>query len=144
VPCPATSIEVGEGASVDVPLDLRFEAANVQPPSDLSASDRDRMLENLRGRDVLDAERYPNIGFRGRYVGTMERGRLAGELYLREVPRRISIDIAITRDAGLLSAQGVWEGALSDLGIKPFRALLGALKLDDWIRLRLDASWRVC
>jgi hypothetical protein len=142
-PCPSLSIDAGQGACVDVPVDVRFAAATIQPPSDLSSSDRDRMLENLRGRDVLDAKRSPDIHFRGRYTGTFERGVLAGELTVREAPRRISMDIAIAREGDGLRARGAWEGALTDLGIKPFRALLGALKLDDWIRLRLDTSWHV-
>ena len=41
---------------------------------------------------------------------------------------------------GPILARGAWEGRLTDLGIKPFKALLGALKLEDWIRLRLEAS----
>jgi hypothetical protein len=39
-----------------------------------------------------------------------------------------------------LVARGTWEGRLTDLGIKPFRALMGALKLEDWVRLRLEAK----
>jgi hypothetical protein len=38
-------------------------------------------------------------------------------------------------------ATGAWEGRLTDLGIRPFKALLGAIKLEDWIAVRLDARF---
>jgi hypothetical protein len=37
---------------------------------------------------------------------------------------------------------GTWESTLNALGIKPFKALLGALKLEDWVRLRVEAKLR--
>ena len=40
-----------------------------------------------------------------------------------------------------LVATGTWEGRLTELGIKPFKALLGAIKLDDWVSLRVDARF---
>jgi hypothetical protein len=142
VVCPPVTIDVGENPPIDVAIDLPFDAAAIQPPTDISDSDRERMLENLRSPEVLDLSRYPRLDFRGRYAGTLERGVLAGDLHVRGAPHRISLDVTISPDSETLRMRGTWQGRLTDLGIKPFRALLGALKLDDWIRLRLDAAWR--
>jgi polyisoprenoid-binding protein YceI len=97
------------------------------------------MRENTLGPEVLDAGHHPTLEFRGRYAGTRSSGTLEGELVVRGVPRRFSMGVEVAGSGGKLVATGVWEGRLTDLGIKPFKALLGALKLQDWIRLRLHA-----
>ena len=132
------SFELGEG-EIDVPVEVRFSAARIEMPADLGASDREKMRENMLGRDVLDASRHPRVELRGRYRGTIESGRLEGDLVLRGSPRRIGMDVRVARDDTTLIVTGIWEGRLVDLGIKPFKALMGALRLEDWIRIRLDA-----
>jgi hypothetical protein len=136
------SVDTASG-KIDSAVFAVFAVDAIEPPSGMSAADRDRMLENLRGRDVLDSARFPSIELSGRYRGTLDAGTLAGELVVRGVPRPISMAVIVTRATGKLVASGAWEGRLTTLGIKPFRALLGALKLEDWIRLRLEATFGV-
>ena len=100
------------------------------------------MGDNLRGREVLDAARFPTIDFRGRYAGSLDAGTLSGELRVRSVARPVSMSIRVAQSAGVLVATGAWEGRLTELGIRPFKALLGAIKLEDWIALRLEARFR--
>jgi len=146
------AVDVADAAAIDVPIDLRFPAAAIEPPADLEPSDREKMRENICGRDVLDATRFSSIDFHGRYVGTLEGGRLSGSLGVRGAPRPIGMALTSapgpapgevrTSTAGArkrIELRGFWEGRLTDLGIRPYRALLGALKLDDWIRLRLES-----
>jgi hypothetical protein len=128
----------GDGASVTV----RFHAAKIEPPRDISESDRDKMRENMLGRDVLDASRFPAIEVRARYAGTREGGHLEGDLVVRGQPHPFSMAVRVAKEGEVLAATGTWEGTLNGLGIKPFKALLGALKLQDWIRLRLEARLR--
>jgi hypothetical protein len=123
---------------VDVGVEATFAVGGIEAPADISSGDREKMLENLRGREVLDGGRSPTVEFRGRYAGTLDAGTLAGDVRVRGAAHRISIPVSITRDEAGFVARGSWEGRLTDLGVKPFRALLGAIKLDDWIRLRLD------
>lgn len=131
----------GDGPAIDVPLTVRFAAASIEPPRDISRSDREKMRDNMLGRDVLDADRHPAVEFRGRYVGTLDSGRLTGDVTIRGAARRLEMPVTVSRVGDEFVATGLWEGRLSDLGIKPFKALLGALKLDDWARLRLDARF---
>jgi hypothetical protein len=134
--------DAGPGA-FQVAVDARFPAEAIEPSAGLTPSESAQMRDNLCGRDVLDAARWPTVDFRGRYAGTLTGGTLSGDLVVRGVPRPLSIEVTVSRDEEALVATGAWEGTLSQLGIKPFKALLGALKLKDWIRLRLDARFLV-
>jgi hypothetical protein len=142
----ALSLEVGDGAtgdvsSIDAAIELTFPVTSIEPPQGISASDREKMRENLLSREVLDAGRYATITLRGRYAGNLEAGTLSGELVVRAAPHRISMSVRVARDGARFTASGRWEGRLTDLGIKPFKALLGALRLEDWVALRLEARF---
>ena len=136
---PAWTVELPEGPHFDVAVDLAFEAKDIDPPAAYAPSDRAKMRDALLGPEVLDARRFPVVTLRGRYVGTLDAGQLSGDLHLRGVPRRIAFDVAGRRSGETLEVRGTWQGRLTELGIKPFVALLGALRLEDWVRLRLDA-----
>ena len=131
-------VDVAHG-DVDAPLVVRFAAANIEPPLDLRAVDRDKLRAHLLGPDVLDAARCGGVELRGRYAGTLAQGTLSGDLVIRGAARAIAFSVDVEREADRMVATGAWEGRLSALGVKPFRALLGTLRLDDWVRLRLDA-----
>jgi polyisoprenoid-binding protein YceI len=122
-------------------VEATFRADAIQAPADIPASDREKMVENMRNREVLEASRFPTIDFRGRYAGTLDGGILSGDLQVRSTVRAVSIPVRVRREGDLLQASGTWEGRLTDLGIKPFKALLGAIKLEDWIALRLDVRF---
>jgi polyisoprenoid-binding protein YceI len=122
-------------------VEATFRVDGIEAPADIPASDREKMVDNLRNRDVLDAPRFPTIDFRGRYAGSLDEGALSGDLHVRSTVRPISMSIRVKREGGVLAATGTWEGRLTDLGVKPFKALLGAIKLEDWIALRLDVRF---
>jgi len=130
-----------EHGDVDAPVAVRFEAHRIEPPLELRDADRDKLRANLLGPDVLDAGRHPAVAFAGRYVGTLSVGTLTGDLTIRGSSRPIAIPVDVDREGTQIVATGQWEGTLSALGIRPFRALLGALKLADWVRLRIDARF---
>jgi hypothetical protein len=140
----AFSIDVAEkeGGGAEASVEARFAVGAIEPPAGISASDRTKMRDNLLSRDVLDAGRFPTIVLRGRYSGTFDAGTLAGDLVVRGAQRGITVPVRIVREPGVFSASGRWEGRLTDLGVKPFKALLGALKLEDWVVLRLEARFK--
>ncbi len=139
-PCSLDGVGEGEGA-FDVAVEGSLRAVDLEPPRDLSPGDREKMHRNLLDRDVLDAARWPALSFAGRFAGTREKGTLGGQLVVRGEPRAVSFAVTITEEGGKLRARGIWEGALRDLGIKPFKALLGAVRLEDWIRIRLEVAF---
>ena len=126
---------------IEVALDVVFRVDRIDPPADIGRSDRDRMRDNLRGAEVLDAKRFPTLSLHGSYRGSFEQGRLEGDLVIRGARKPVEFDVRIARAGGRLVATGTWEGRLTELGIRPFRALMGALRLDDFLRLRVEASF---
>jgi hypothetical protein len=134
--------DVEPGGNIDLAISARFAAERIEVPADMPSGDRHKMLDNLHGSDVLDVRRWAAIDFRGQYRGTVERGTLEGDLVVRGAPHRVSMPISITKEGEAFRARGEWTGTLRDLGIKSFKALMGALKLEDWARLRLDAVFR--
>jgi polyisoprenoid-binding protein YceI len=132
---------VADGDALDVTLEARVPASAIDPPGDVPASDRDKMRENFLGPQVLDARRFPTLVFRGRYEGSLAGGTLTGQLDVRGAQRRMAIPVTVARRDEQRVATGAWEGKLTDLGVAPFKALLGAIRLEDWIRLRLDARF---
>ena len=111
------------------------EGDSLDPGKEHSRFDREKMRANLGGKDVLDTQHHPTIIVNCLYQGTLEIGTLQAEIHLRGVPRNVTFAVSIRQDGDRLHAEGQWEGTLTDLGIKPFRALLGALTLKDWVRL---------
>lgn len=136
------ALEVGEGP-VDAAVEARFAVDAIEVPADIPASDRAKMKDNLLSSAVLDAARFPAIELRGRYAGTLEGGTLSGSLVVRGASRPLSMKVRVAHDGDRFIAAGRWEGKLSALGVKPFKALLGALRLEDWICLRLQARFKV-
>ncbi len=134
------ALEAAEGdAGTTATIALRFPVSRIDPPEDVSLDDREKMRTNMAGEDVLDAARFPAVEVTARWRGTMESGRLDVEATVRGRTHALAMDVTLQRLGDDVVARGTWEGRLTDLGIKPFRALMGALKLEDWVRLRLEA-----
>ena len=139
----AFACALSENSAKDLPIEAQIAVNQIAPPADASRSDRAKMLENLRSREVLDAVRFPEIAFRGRYRGTLDAGELSGELLVRGAPRKVTFAVRGGRSEEALSVEATWEGALTALGVRPYRALLGALKLDDWVRIRIESVFQI-
>jgi polyisoprenoid-binding protein YceI len=137
---PRLSFDLGDGA-IDIPVEARFAVDAIVGPADIPQSDRDKMIEHLRGPDVLDVGRFPTVDLHARYAGSLNSGALSGDLVVLGVPRHVAVSVRIVREGDKLSVNGTWEGTLTDLGVKPFKALFGMLKLQDWIRVRLDLQF---
>lgn len=111
---------------------LRFDTAmrdNRPAAGLLSDKDIADIHANLRN-EVLHVSRYPIA----RFVARVEADRLAGDLELHGVARTITVPIH--RGAGRIA--GEIELVPSLWGIKPFKALLGALRIQDRVRVTFD------
>jgi hypothetical protein len=118
------------------PESLSVEGAIVGEKLDrqaLSDADRRDILGNVQGK-ILHAARYPEVRFEGLAERGTDRFRVRGELEL--VGRRVPIELDVVESAGRLS--GEVELVPSRWGIEPFKALLGAIKLDDRVLVKLD------
>jgi polyisoprenoid-binding protein YceI len=92
---------------------------------------------HLRSADFLDVERHPEITFRSTGAeGTPEAFTLTGELTIMGRTHPVAIRGAVDDDrvcGGAAVVQTQW-------GIKPYSALLGALKLADEVNVEFDLT----
>jgi hypothetical protein len=123
-------------ASFD-PRSLRVVNAMKSGREDAEAlgDDDKAKIEQSIVADVLDAKRYPKIEFRSSEVAAEGKGyRIKGDLTLHGVTRSISLKANSRGDR--------WGTQVSinqpDYGIKPFRAMLGTLKVKPKLRVRVS------
>lgn len=135
-------IEVGESA-----VQARFDAASLrvvcamtggrEDPAALSERDL-RDIESTIARTVLDAPGHPFITFRSSAVTAEAGGYLvAGVLAIRGRERAIGL---VARREG---DRAIVETRLHqpEFGIKPYTAMLGALKIKPDVLVRLAVPW---
>lgn len=115
-------------ARVD-PKSLRVESAmpgGGEAPSLLSASQRAEIERNIQ-LAVLHGERFPEIAFEGRFEGAA----LEGELLLHGVRRPVRLQLRSEDETQIAEV----ELEQRDFGITPFKALLGALRVQSRVRV---------
>lgn len=105
----------------------------------LKFSDHEEIEKNLRNADVLDAQRFPEIVYvaEGREAAGGSAFTVAGQLTIKGRTVDVPVEVKIEADGDALRVTGEVELAQSAFGIKPFSALMGALKIKDALRV----SW---
>ncbi len=101
-----------------------------ESPSTLSDKDRADIDRNTAA-SVLHPERYPTIRFEADEVTS---SRVSGLLSLHGEQRRVSLAVRIEGDRRV----GSVELDQRDFGLKPFRALMGALKVKPVVRIEVS------
>ncbi len=120
-------------ASAEVPSFSIIEATGGAKP--LGRSDRSDIKKNIEEK-VLNTARFPSISFRSTGVNSADgtRGTISGELTIAGTTQPADIQVAVNGDrlkATLTVVQSKW-------GIKPFSALMGALKVRDTVEVELE------
>ena len=116
----------------------RFDAASLRATGDVSPADA-RKIERNAADDVLAAHRFPTIEFRStRVARDGDRARIDGTLTLHGQERALAFDA--TADAAAWSAEVRLDQR--DFGIKPYTAMLGALRVkpDVVVRIRVPRA----
>jgi hypothetical protein len=99
-------------------------------PAALDAAQQADILGNLT-RDVLRIAAYPTATFTGRALEQGDTAEFDGTLELCGVERPLRFKAY--KQHGAFTAE--FELKPSDFGIKPFRALFGAIRLQDRVRV---------
>ncbi|MDQ6911118.1 MAG: YceI family protein [Actinomycetota bacterium] len=100
----------------------------------LSDGDRKDIKKNID--KALQTSKYNSIDFQCKGVsGTPPRVSLQGNLTLVGQIRRVTLDLTVDYSG---HAQGRTSFAQSQFGIKPFSAMLGALKIKDNVDISID------
>jgi len=128
-------------------ISARFDAASLRvvaaqqggrdAPQALSARDA-REIEATIAREVLDARRYPVIAFRSTgIVRDVAAARIDGVLQLHGRERPISFQAVRIGDRATVGVRLHQP----DFGIRPYTAMLGALKIKPDVIVRLSLPW---
>jgi polyisoprenoid-binding protein YceI len=143
------SPSVAADSCADLAVDV--SRLDVDPPEARQAFELDttpdqRAVDGTRHNlleHILVASRWPTIGLRiGHAGGAPPEVRLAVELELNGVSRRISVPAQVDVTPERLSAEGRFELRPSEWGIPPFSVLGGGLRVADRVEVhfRLEAS----
>ena len=97
-----------------------------QQPDTIKEDDLATIEKDMFGK-VLHPDKYPTINFRSKNIQEKEgRYRVNGELSLHGVTKPIEFDIDTPNDNNL---KGRFSILQKDYGIKPFKAMMGTLKI---------------
>jgi len=141
---PVASFTVDEAA-------LRAQEHSADFPPEVPDSAREGTRRNMLGEALLDSERNPQIVLRsvrlesagqpaagtGSEAGGEARAVLARvQTTVRGQARTISVPVRYSLAAGTIIVSGETPLRQSDIGLTPFSALLGALQVQDEMRVR--------
>ncbi len=118
-------------------LELKSATGGVKP---ISAKDREDISKNINDK-ILQTKKYPEITFEStEVVGSPPQLSAQGNLTVVGQTRPASLDLAVEEGAGGTRIVATTTITQSDFGIKPFSAMLGALKVRDAVDLQVDIT----
>ncbi len=105
---------------------------------EISDKDRKAVEENMKSKDQLDVKGFPTVKFTSTSVTKAADGKLtlAGKLTLHGVTKDITMPLDV-KLSDVVTGNASFRVKTSDYGIKPYSALLGAVKNKDEIVLHL-------
>jgi polyisoprenoid-binding protein YceI len=126
-----------QGLTIDEPELRAKEGADF--PADVPQSARDGTRRNMLSEALLNGAQYPDITLVSQHIDSLEPGarvRADVEISIRGQTRTISVPVSYSLANGELTASGDLPLKQSDLGLTPFSAMLGALQVQDELRVR--------
>jgi polyisoprenoid-binding protein YceI len=104
---------------------------------------REGTRRNLMRAEVLDAEQFPTITLQSVAVaGTHETPSLIMRITIKGVSRDVVVLASMEVQQKLLLAEGEFTILQSDFGMTPFTVALGALQVQDKLRIRFSIKAR--
>ena len=129
-------LPVGE-LLVDDPAERAAAGSEFAEPLDDAA--RAGTREHLLGASQLDAAHYPAISLHSTAVQATPDGLLIDlQVRLRDHEATVRVPVHWEQHAGTLSASGETSVQQSALGLAPYTALFGALRVADDVRVRFE------
>ena len=140
------NVDVPEDGFASGSLGLEIQANSLKVVC--SMKDEERQPDTLKEKDIADIEadmakkvlhpdKYPTVSFSSKAIQIKEGGyHINGELSLHGVTKSVDFDID-TSGGGL---KGRFTIIQTDYGIKPFKAMMGTLKIKDEIDIGFDLA----
>lgn len=92
---------------------------------------------NLMKPEVLDGERFPEVRLTSSVIaGTMQNPSVKAHVTIKDVTRELAIPMSLNVVGAQLEAQGEFDLLQTDFGMKPFSVALGALEVQDRLRVK--------
>ena len=101
----------------------------------LSEADKRQILETMRTQ-ILQTQRYPRVELEAAVRVGAAQGTLDVRGSLRRRGQERPLQLQLKQDGDRLS--GAFELTPSEFGIPPYKALAGAIKLQDRVRVQVD------
>jgi polyisoprenoid-binding protein YceI len=137
-------IEVRDGDPARSSVALRFESARLAVvPRGEPADDIPKVEERMRGPEVLEVRRHPEIAFVSTSVSTQAKDGshfrivVAGTLTLRGRSFPLDVPLEVVRDEFGVTARGGLELNLRDLGVEP-PSVAGVINVANRFRLEFE------
>lgn len=128
-----------KGIQVDPPA----ERKRLKLGGELSKGDVREIREIMLSPRVLDAARFPTVEITSIAVsGTLGKLTLKLKMRIRGVERVLSATARVTVIGDVLRARGEFSFLQTNFGIKPYSTLLGAIAVEDKIRIKFDVVAR--
>ena len=129
------------GLIVDSPQARAMEGVDfaADVPDDARVATR----RNLQRPEVLDVERYPTIALQSTAVsGSRENPVLRMRVSIKGVAREVTALARVREEGDRLVADGEFAIRQTDFGITPFSVALGALQVQDQLRVKFSIVCR--
>lgn len=143
----AVRLDLANLAATSVTLTVKTATFEVLDPG-VDAGDKAKIATALKGGEVLDVEKFPEIRFVStgvKRVGAAADGRVfevTGDLTLHGVTRALTF--AATLEAGAAAGTVRVAGTIklngTDYGIQPYGVGLGAVKVKDGVELEFSVA----
>lgn len=125
------------------PMTLREEIGGAFVGTGMTPEGAQGTRQNMLGEKVLNAERFPAIGFRTkRVIGELPKMVLDTVIILHGTERQTFIPVTAQVQEDRLTVEGAFVIEQTNFGIEPFSALGGALYIRDPIMIEFDLAFR--
>ena len=105
----------------------------------MSDSAKEGTRKNLLGEALLDGEHYPGVELSStKIAGTREAMQATVRVKVKDQEHDIQVPVAVKYEGDHLTATGEFSVKQSDLGLKPFSVLGGALQVQDQMKVKFS------
>jgi polyisoprenoid-binding protein YceI len=108
-------------------------------PAEVPESAKEGTRRNMLSEALLSAAQYPDITLVGQHIDRAAMGaavRAEVQVGIRGQTHTVSVPVVYSLAKGELTASGELPIRQTDLGLTPFSAMLGALQVQDELRVR--------
>jgi polyisoprenoid-binding protein YceI len=131
------------GAVSPASLTLAVRAASLAETREVFTEQQKKIIDGELRDIVLEPDKYPEITFKSTDVSAEARGgvfrvKLAGDLTLRGVTRRVHIPAEVTLEGDTLRARGEFEIKRGDFKVPATSAFHGTVRVRDRLKVMFD------